>query len=363
MTAGDPIIEAVSSSGSRIRLRYAGKCGVCACPLEAGSTAYYVRDAKKAYCDEHAPVRDDVSLMPAGATASTPLPTPSLAPAVSGRPIKVDHDLPTSIKVRFAGTCSACMKPLPKGVDAFYIRSAKAMVCVECTRLEVSLGLAFNAPGAGAERMADTASRRHAEALLAAYPMLGERLLENAKPPSETRAWIRGADGERIVGQRLDGLARDGRIEVLHDRVVPGKYSNFDHIVIGPRRITVIDAKHYQGATVRVKKIGSTKALYVDGTDAGHLVDGVRGQQAKLNAVLGVEFEEVVEASLAFVGADHSALGTSGCRGVFCANAKEVVARAAFSGWVPGNPKLKFEADQRIEIRDRIAAAFPPNRS
>lgn len=363
MTSTTPSTSDAPSNGSRIRLRYAGKCGVCESPLAAGSTAYYARDAKKAYCDEHAPAAEAVASQQPAAPTPDPVGSASTAPTTANEPDQCDHELPTSITVRFAGTCSACMKALPKGAKAFYIRAAKCMVCVECTQLEVSLGLGLNGPGAGAARIADAASRRHAERLLAAYPMLGERLLENAKPPKQTKAWIRGADGERIVGKALDALVRDGRIEVLHDRVVPGTYSNFDHIVIGPRRITVIDAKHYQGATIRIKKIGSTRALYVDGQDAGHLIDGVRAQQAKLSDMLGPEFEEVLEASLAFVGANHGTLGTFGCRGVYCTTTKEVVARAAFSGWVPGNPKLKFEADQRREIRDRIAAAFPPNRS
>lgn len=315
---------------------------------------YYARDLKKAYCASHAPQADEIRSLEAPAVA-----VPATAPLRKGRG---DGDLPEKIRARYAGQCSACMAPIPKGDEAFYIRAAKAMVCVDCTRLEVSIGLAMNPAGAGAARMADDAGRRHSERLLAAYPMLGDRLLENAKPPSSVRAWTRGADGERIVGGLLDKLVSDGRIEVLHDRVVPGTYSNFDHIVIGPRRMTVIDAKHYRGAEVRTKKVGSDRVLFVDGQDSSHLVDAVRDQRAKLAAVLGPEFEGVVEGSLAFVGSEHGALGTYSSRNISCMAAKDAVARAAFSGWVPGNPRLKFDAGQRIEIRDRIAATFPPNR-
>lgn len=358
MPYSDHISTAASPNGSRIRLRFTGKCGECGAPLYAGTTAYYARDAKKAYCDEHAP-----AVLPLDVSDVPPFPTPRPPVAERTRIKPVDPELPAAIKVRYAGSCSACTKPLARGVDAFYIRAAKAMVCVECTQLEVQLGLGVNTPGAGAERIADAAGRRHAERLLAAYPMLGDRLLENAKPSSSAQAWVRGADGERIVGKALDALVKQGRLEVLHDRVVPGTYANFDHIVIGPRRITVIDAKHYRGAMIRIRKVGGTRDLYVDGKPAGHLIDGVRTQQAKLSAVLGPEFEEVVEASLAFVGANHTALGAMGCRGAYCSSAKEVIARAAFSGWVPGNPKLKFESEERAKIRDRIAVAFPPNRS
>lgn len=356
MTNSDHSSSTASANGGRIRLRFTGKCGTCGTPLYAGTTAYYVRDAKKAYCDDHAPAALPLDGVP-------PFPTPRPPVAERTRIQPVDPGLPAAIKVRYAGSCSACLKPLAKGADAFYIRGAKAMVCIECTQREVQLGLAANTPGAGAERIADAAGRRHAERLLAAYPMLGDQLLENAKPSSSATAWVRGADGERIVGKALDALVKQGRIEVLHDRVVPGTYSNFDHIVIGPRRITVIDAKHYRGAMIRIRKVAGVHNLFVDGKEAGHLIDGVRTQQAKLIAVLGPEFEEVVEASLAFVGANHSSMGAMGCRGVYCANSKEVIARAAFSGWVPGNPKLKFESEERAEIKSRIAAAFPSNRS
>ena len=315
---------------------------------------YYARDLKKAYCDKHAPQAQEIRPPDAPAVV-----VPAPAPQIKGRG---GSDLPEKIRARYAGQCSACMTPIPKGAEAFYIRAAKAMVCIDCTRLEVSLGLAMNPAGAGAARMADDAGRRHSERLLAAYPMLGDRLLENAKPPSSVQAWTRGADGERIVGGLLDKLVREGRIEVLHDRVVPGTYSNFDHIVIGPRRMTVIDAKHYRGAEIRTRKVGSDRVLFVDGQASSYLVDAVRDQRAKLGAVLGPEFEGVVEGSLAFVGTEHGALGTFSSRNITCMPAKEAVARAAFSGWVPGNPRLKFDAAQRIEIRERIAAVFPPNR-
>ena len=354
MTINETADASATTAGGVIRLRFAGKCATCGEALATGSMAYYSRDLKKAYCDSHAPVAHDIS---------PPL-TPALAVPASApqRKRPGDSDLPEKIKARYPGQCSACMTPIPKGADAFYIRAAKAMVCIDCTRLEVTLGLAMNPAGAGAARMADDAGRRHSERLLAAYPMLGDRLLENAKPPASVQAWTRGADGERIVGGLLDKLVREGRIEVLHDRVVPGTYSNFDHIVIGPRRMTVIDAKHYRGAEIRTKKVGSDRVLFVDGQDSSYLVDAVRDQRAKLAAVLGPEFEGVVEGSLAFVGAEHGALGTFSSRSISCMAAKEAVARASFSGWVPGNPRLKFDATHRIEIRDRVATAFPPNR-
>ncbi len=236
------------------------------------------------------------------------------------------------------------------------------MVCEECTRREISLGRQTNVAGAGAERMADSASRRHAERLLAAYPMLGEELLQNATPPASARSWVRGADGERIVGQALDKLAATGRIEVLHDRLIPESRSNIDHIVVSARRITVIDAKHYRGAIIDTKTVNDDRVLTIDGKDASHLVDGVRGQRAKIQAALGADYTAIVDGIIAFVGAKHGKYGTATCRGISCMNVEDAVGRAAFSAWFPGNPNIKLDANKRTELRDQLAGIFPAYR-
>jgi Nuclease-related domain len=66
------------------------------------------------------------------------------------------------------------------------------------------------------------------------------------RPSPETRAWQRGAAGERHVGRLLEPLVRQGW-GVQHDLRVPGSKANIDHVVIGPPGIFAIDAKHYSG--------------------------------------------------------------------------------------------------------------------
>ena len=70
---------------------------------------------------------------------------------------------------------------------------------------------------------------------------------DSAAPAHET-AWLRGAEGEARLGERLNDDARlVGGVGVLHDLALPGKRANIDHLVIGPAGMTVIDAKAWTG--------------------------------------------------------------------------------------------------------------------
>jgi hypothetical protein len=66
------------------------------------------------------------------------------------------------------------------------------------------------------------------------------------RPSPETRAWARGAAGERHVARLLEPLVEYGW-GVHHDLRVPGSKANIDHVVVGPPGIFAIDAKNYRG--------------------------------------------------------------------------------------------------------------------
>jgi Nuclease-related domain len=65
-------------------------------------------------------------------------------------------------------------------------------------------------------------------------------------PSADTRAWRRGAVGERRTARLLAPLERHGWA-VLHDLAIPGSAANIDHLVIGPGGVLVIDTKRYRG--------------------------------------------------------------------------------------------------------------------
>jgi hypothetical protein len=66
------------------------------------------------------------------------------------------------------------------------------------------------------------------------------------RPSADTRAWRRGAAGERRTARLLTPLERRGWA-VLHDLTIPGTQANIDHLVIGPGGVLVVDSKQYRG--------------------------------------------------------------------------------------------------------------------
>jgi Nuclease-related domain len=81
-------------------------------------------------------------------------------------------------------------------------------------------------------------------ALMLAAAGLGSQM--RFRPGPETRAWRRGAKGERRTARLLAPLERHGWA-VLHDLAIPGSAANIDHLVIGPGGVLVIDTKRYRG--------------------------------------------------------------------------------------------------------------------
>lgn len=154
--------------------------------------------------------------------ASDPETSPEPEPVVEPEPIErpeastatrpsvrpKNAELPKLIKAKYDSSCTACGRVLKKGADLFWIPNTSVVVCPSCTAVEVQAGLDTGTAGSGAMRKANGGSRQHAERLLKAYPMLGEYLKENARQPSHVRSWIRGADGERVVGRKLDIAAQ-----------------------------------------------------------------------------------------------------------------------------------------------------------
>lgn len=105
-------------------------------------------------------------------------------------------------------------------------------------------------------------------------------------PKQSTQAWAKGAEGEARLGAFLESELAGVAI-VLHDRRIPGRNANIDHIAVGPTGVWVIDAKHYRGR-VEKRDVGgllrTDVRVFVDGRDQTKLVakltpqtDAVRG--------------------------------------------------------------------------------------
>lgn len=116
----------------------------------------------------------------------------------------------------------------------------------------------------------------------------------------------------------LNGLATDS-IPALHDRRIPRKRSNIDHIAVGPAGIYVIDAKRYVGQRVEVRRFGGLfsprrSELFVGGRRKAGLLDGLRPQEdAVMDALAEFDLPTdcIVQPVLCFVDAEWSWLSSN----------------------------------------------------
>jgi hypothetical protein len=124
--------------------------------------------------------------------------------------------------------------------------------------------------------------------------------------PQSTTAYATGSEGERRLGLQLNERI-DGVGVVLHDRRVPGKSSNIDHIVVASSGVWVIDAKAYTGMVERRDLGGwltADERLFVDNRDRTNLLDGITKQLAVIHEALEPSTNVSMTGCLCFVGSD-----------------------------------------------------------
>jgi hypothetical protein len=237
------------------------------------------------------------------------------------------------MRLRYAGTCRECNAALAAGTTATYDRTTKSVTCSACATstptTEPAERAAAPAPDVASPRApevdsgsAGSSARREYERRSAArearireaHPRLGGLILAVTDEPQSTTAWARGAKGEELLGQRLDGLAERG-VRVLHDRRIPRTKANIDHIAVSASGVWVIDAKRYAGRpTLRVEGgilRPRTTCLMVGSRDCTKLVDSVHKQVDLVTAALAAagHGEVAVRGMLCFVQADWPLFG------------------------------------------------------
>jgi hypothetical protein len=199
-------------------------------------------------------------------------------------------------RVKYDGTCSRCGIALRAGVVAVYDRSTRTIHCVACPVGDSPAAVAPEprTPALDAGVAGGSARREYERRKLNRETRIrgriGDRIgrvvLAVTAEPQSTRAWKSGAYGEEKLAAALDGISG---VRVLHDRRVPGRRGNIDHIVVSPAGVFVIDAKHYQGV-VRIRNRGgifrSDHRLYVGHRDCSDLTTGFDWQIAAVETVL-----------------------------------------------------------------------------
>lgn len=270
------------------------------------------------------------------------------------------------LTLRYATSCRACGVALSARTRAVWNRQTKTARCLACAvpaqagppRAEAVAPQHvpdFGIAGASAQRLFDKQEARRRERLRRSWWMLaimaivgaaaggfiahrvgfnaglgavigaGLPVLDLLKRPQHIDAWRSGAAGERAVGEMLDKLRTEGVVAV-HDRRVPGRRTNIDHIAVSPAGIFVIDTKNVAG---RLRP----------GARQNKMVAGVQAQVA------------VVREALA-----DQALDPAVIRGVLCFTRADLP-------WFrpsPGGVQLHYPRGLRKELRQ--SGSLPPSR-
>ena len=190
------------------------------------------------------------------------------------------------LRLRYAGGCVLCGRPLEKGSEALYHQPTKTVRCVECSpgdNAAIRTGLAGSSAHREYERRRTV---REARAKAKYGNVIGGLALALAGEPQSTRAWERGSIGEQKLAAALAGLPD---MTALHDRRVPGTNGNIDHIVIAPAGVFVVDAKRYEGL-IRIRYRGGLFSrddrLYVGSRDCSALAENMGWQISAVKNVL-----------------------------------------------------------------------------
>ncbi len=258
--------KAMSGSGRVITLRYATRCG-CGAQLAAGVKAHWDVDARKVTCLHCV---DLVEI-----TSSQLLKSGTAPTADNARPDE--------------GTAAGATTP----------------------------DLAGTAGGAAGREYHRRKDKRDAETEALPY---GLRRFARwvFGYPQHIRAWQSGERGEIAVANVLDRLAAKS-IPALHDRRIPNRRSNIDHIAIGPAGVYVIDAKRYVRQRVEVRSFGGLfsprrSELFVGGRRKAGLLKGLVPQEdAVLKALSELDLPTgyIVQPVLCFINADWSWLSSN----------------------------------------------------
>jgi hypothetical protein len=220
-------------------------------------------------------------------------------------------------------------------------------------RDELDLGVA----GASARRELARRRANRERRTRARHPVVGGALLAIRDAPSHERVWGTGAAGEEATARYLAERCPDAL--VLHDRQIPGRRANIDHIAVVPSGVYVIDSKRYKHRKVRVATplVGSQKLL-IDGRDRTKLVDGLLRQADMVSEVLSAVAPGVpVRGVFCFVDGDVPLLGTPIIRQFAVLNRRRLARRLRRNGPL-GHDRIREIAS---ELAHRLPASSPPS--
>jgi hypothetical protein len=211
------------------------------------------------------------------------------------------------IALRRKDRCAACSVEIALGTRAWWDPTSRTVTCVKCVPQRTPTSEPPFEAGRSAQRTADRRRAGEADEWKSAS-LIKKAVIAWQDKPSRARSWSRGAEGERIVGARLDQLQQEGLIVALHDIRVPRSSANVDHVAVAPSGIHVIDAKYYKNQQIEIVDRGgwlkTDLQLRVARRNRTGLIDKLAKQILTVDAVTqDLRLPTVVTPVLCFVDA------------------------------------------------------------
>lgn len=213
------------------------------------------------------------------------------------------------LRLRYPGKCALCGVAVAAGTRAGYDGVAKRVICLDCLPLAQALPLDPGTPGGSLDREYERRRKSREARVRGRFPRAGGLLLALSGEPESTKAFARGAEGERRLAARLEQLCGDD-VLFLHNRQRgrSGRSGDIDHIAVTASGVYVVDAKHYKDAKVTVRRTGgivrsAREQLIVRGRDKTHLVESLNKQYVAVVDAIG-KHAAPVTALFCFVDAE-----------------------------------------------------------
>jgi nuclease-like protein len=169
--------------------------------------------------------------------------------------------------------------------------------------------LDFGTPGGSARREGERRRAKREAATRERHPHLGGLLLRFQDAPASETSWDTGAAGEEALAVHLAKTCPD--VMVLHDRRIPGRRTNLDHLAIAPSGVFVIDAKRYKGKIEVRKPSRGDPYLLIAGRNKTKLVEGLaRQREAVSSGLMKLDPEIPVHACFCFLNPTRQAGGS-----------------------------------------------------
>lgn len=243
--------------------------------------------------------------------------------------------------------CSSCNSPVSTGAQAWWDADARSVKCLAC--VQGDRGVA----GASAEREHERRRRRREARTRAAHPHVGGLLLALRAAPHHEPAFHEGAIGEQAVAQALERRTAEGQTILLHDRRMPRRRGNIDHLAVTPSGVFVIDTKNHKGKVDVTRPVFGAATMLIARRDHTKLLDGLDRQVAAVHSALEAEHGDVkVEGVLCFPNAELPLLRTLTMRGHLLLGPKALARRLNENGPLAGASVQT--------LAGKLAAAFPP---